>query len=137
MDFWGSRKPNRVGIDNKTNKTMKKKVLLIAAIAILVVSAPAALSAMKSWPTNSNGNSWPNGTTINTPNETQSKWVMVSDPNCGRCVMNDVDRKCGKPNCGGFMAQVDGTGKFEGDYLQYDYKCNKCGHTIKYKQKYK
>ena len=47
--------------------------------------------------------------------------------------MNNTDRICGK--CGGFMAQVDGTGSYEGGYIKYDYKCKKCGHTITYKNK--
>lgn len=67
---------------------------------------------------------------------TGSVWVKVSDPGCNKCVMNDLERKCGKPNCGGFMASVDGTGKYvEGGYLQYNYKCKKCGHTITYRNK--
>ena len=68
-----------------------------------------------------------------------SSWVKISDPDCDACVMNDLDRKCGKcasVGRSGFMAQVDGTGKIiAGNYIQYDYKCNKCGHTITYKSK--
>lgn len=64
-----------------------------------------------------------------------SKWVCVSDPNCGNCIMNDVDRICGKPNCKGFMAGVNGTSKWDNGYIKADYKCNKCGHTITYKNK--
>lgn len=89
---------------------MKKNVLLMATSIIIAVSASAGLNAVK------------------------SSWVKISDPDCNKCVMNDIDRKCGK--CGGFMAQVDGTGKFESDgYLKYDYKCKKCEHTITYKNK--
>lgn len=53
---------------------MKKKVLLFAAAALICLSAGAAVMGMK--------------------------WVKVSDP-CGKCVINDTDRKCGE--CGGFM----------------------------------
>lgn len=68
-----------------------------------------------------------------------SKWVKVSDPDCNSCVMNDVDRECGKclkKGEKGFMAGVDGTSKVEGSYLWSDYKCNKCGHVITYKIKF-
>lgn len=68
-----------------------------------------------------------------------SSWVKISDPDCNSCIMNDVDRKCGKclkEGKEGFMAQVDGTGKVvEDNYLRYDYKCNRCGHVITYKNK--
>ena len=61
-----------------------------------------------------------------------STWIMVSD-SCHRCVINDTTRKCGKD--GGFMAQVDGSGSYDGPYLKYDYRCKKCGHTVTYKNK--
>lgn len=91
---------------------MKKKLFSIATAVIIAVSASAALNAV------------------------MSSWIKVSDPDCNKCIMNYTTRKCGKPNCGGFMSQVDGTGKFENDgYLKYNYKCKKCGHTITYKNK--
>lgn len=84
---------------------MKKKVLLAFMAVTMIVSAAFAASV----------------------------WIKVSDP-CGRCVMNDTTRKCGK--CGGFMASVDGTGKsVGGGFVQYKYQCNKCGHTNVYKNK--
>ncbi|MBQ8064718.1 MAG: hypothetical protein IJ200_03560 [Prevotella sp.] len=91
---------------------MKKKVLVVLTATVLALSASAAISAV------------------------MSSWVKVSDPDCDKCIMNDTTRKCGKPNCGGFMESVSGTGKFESDgYLKYNYKCKKCGHTITYKNK--
>lgn len=66
-----------------------------------------------------------------------SSWIKVDD-SCGRCVMNDQDRICGvcaAQGYKGFMSGVDGTGKHVGDYLQYDYKCNRCGHTITYRNR--
>ena len=120
---------------------MKKKILSIVIAVIIAVSVPAALLAMiswpsQSWPTTNIGESWSKETSINQPTRTESSWVKVSDPNCNKCIMNDTTRKCGKPNCGGFMYSVDGTGSYEKDgYLKYDYKCNKCSHTITYKNK--
>lgn len=89
---------------------MKKNVLTVVTAVTLALSATAGITAV------------------------MSSWVKVSDPDCNKCVMNDIDRKCGK--CGGFMESVDGTGKFESDgYLKYNYKCKKCGHVITYKNK--
>lgn len=90
---------------------MKKKILSLVITTLLVITASAAVTAV------------------------MSTWVKVSDPDCNQCVMNDTTRKCGKPNCGGFMASVDGTTKVEGSYIKSDYKCKKCGHTITYKNK--
>lgn len=78
--------------------------------AIIAVSVPTAMAAV------------------------MSSWVRVQD-SCGKCIMNDTTRKCGK--CGGFMKSV-GEGKAtEGNYVEYNYKCqnSNCGHTIKYRNK--
>lgn len=89
---------------------MKKKVLSVASAVIMAISTSAAITAV------------------------MSTWVKVSD-SCDKCVMNDTTRKCGKPNCGGFMESVEGTSKVDGSYIKSNYKCNKCGHTIIYKNK--
>lgn len=86
-----------------------KKILVVFAGVVLTISTSAAIMG--------------------------STWVKVSDPDCNKCIMNDTQRICGKPNCKGFMAQVDGTGKYEDGYLKYNYRCKKCGHTITYKNK--
>ena len=60
-----------------------------------------------------------------------SNWVCVQDT-CGKCVINDTDRECGK--CGGFMN--GGRNEVKGKYLQSTYTCKKCGHKAIYKYKY-
>lgn len=88
---------------------MKKNVLIVTTSVLLFISASAAITAAK------------------------PSWIKVSD-SCNKCVMNNIDRICGK--CGGFMAGVDGTTKVESDgYIKSTYKCKKCGHTIIYKNK--
>lgn len=88
---------------------MKKKVFTVVTAVVIAVSSSAAIAAV------------------------MGTWVKVSD-SCGRCVMDDINRKCGK--CGGFMYSVPGTGSYEkGGYLKYDYKCSKCDHVITYKNK--
>lgn len=88
---------------------MKKKLLTMVTVCVIAASSFAAITTV------------------------MSTWIKVSDPNCNRCIINDTTRKCGID--GGFMAQVDGTGSYEGDYLKYDYRCKKCGHTVTYKNK--
>lgn len=90
---------------------MKKKLLSAVTSVLLAITAQAAITAV------------------------MSTWVKVSDPNCDNCVMNDTTRKCGKPNCGGFMESVKGTSVTDGSYIKANYKCKKCGHTITYKNK--
>lgn len=87
---------------------MKKKLLTMVTAGVIAVSSFAAITTV------------------------MSTWIKVSD-SCHQCVINDTTRKCGID--GGFMAQVDGTGSYEGDYLKYDYRCKKCGHTVTYKNK--
>lgn len=90
---------------------MKKKLLALSTAIVLAFSASATISVI------------------------MSSWVKIKD-DCNNCTMDDVNRICGKPNCKGFMSQVDGTGKFLSDgYLRYDYKCGKCEHVITYKNK--
>ena len=81
---------------------MKKSIVFLAAFFVVALAALAA---------------------------TGMKWVCVHD-SCGKCVINDIDRKCGL--CGGFMK----SGKSEwkpGDWIQSTYTCKKCNHQAIYK----
>lgn len=83
----------------------KKSLLLLIAASIITISAFAASGV----------------------------WYRVSD-SCNKCVVNDIDRICGK--CKGFLNQ-DGESENKGDYLESKYKCNNCPHTCTFKVKYK
>lgn len=57
------------------------------------------------------------------------QWSKVEDT-CGKCKINDLERKCGK--CGGFME----SGKSEyqtGGWLKSPYTCKECKHSCTYK----
>lgn len=88
---------------------MKKKLLLCSAVAFVAFAAFAA----------------------------SMQWVRLNDGGCGRCHMTDTERECGK--CGGFMAGQGGAKYVDGTRAQYDewFKCNKCGHTSKWRYGYK
>lgn len=78
---------------------------------------------------------WPTTKMITSPSPAKSDWVKVQD-DCGKCVMDDVNRKCGK--CGGFMAEDGKKGKpVKGSdghqYYQQGYKCKQCGHPNIYR----
>lgn len=60
-------------------------------------------------------------------------WYVVSD-SCGKCLVNYVDRKCGK--CGGSLEQK-GASRPKGNFLESTYKCKDCHHTCIFKVKYK
>ena len=63
-------------------------------------------------------------------------WVKVDD-DCGKCIMNDTTRKCGKD--GGFMESVGRAKIVKGsdgkEYIQYTYRCKTCGHGITYRNR--
>ena len=84
---------------------MKKKVLLFAAATLICLSAGAAVMGMK--------------------------WAKVSDP-CGKCVINDTTRKCGK--CGGFMNSTS-SDDLPDNWVKSTYTCKECGHSCIYKCK--
>ena len=93
---------------------MKKKMLLMALAAFIVLSASAMIMRLT--------------------------YIRVSDKDCGnKCVISNADqgitRKCGK--CGeGFLNGGKAT-IVEGDWWQAIFTCNKCGHQSvwKYKEK--
>lgn len=60
-------------------------------------------------------------------------WYVVSD-SCGKCIVDNTNRKCGK--CGGFLEQK-GASRVKGDFLESTYKCKDCSHTCIFKVKYK
>lgn len=114
---------------------MKKRILAFAFIAVACVTVGFAASRVM-------GNSSENQSmTCAAANEvvassnasSGAKWVKVND-SCGRCVINDTTRKCGK--CGGFMSEVRGSSKVVGDYVQANYRCKECGHSCTYKRRY-
>lgn len=82
---------------------MKKKVLFLLAV-IIAVAATAVFAAGGSW-------------------------KVIDDPDCNKCVINNVDRKCG--NCGGFLT----SGKMETSDKGYIYECtftcSTCSHTVR------
>ena len=84
---------------------MKKKVLLFAVATLICLSAGAAVMGMK--------------------------WAKVSDP-CGKCAINDTDRKCGK--CGGFMNSTS-SDDLPDNWVKSTYTCKECGHSCIYKCK--
>lgn len=59
------------------------------------------------------------------------QWSKVEDT-CGKCKINDLERKCGK--CGGFMESDPGE-IVKGDWLKSTYTCKKCDHSCIYKCK--
>ncbi|MBO5028872.1 MAG: hypothetical protein J6C59_04575 [Muribaculaceae bacterium] len=59
------------------------------------------------------------------------QWSKVEDT-CGKCKINDLERKCGK--CGGFMESDQGE-IVKGDWLKSTYTCKKCDHSCIYKCK--
>ena len=82
---------------------MRKKVLMIAAAGILAVSAPAALLAMKGW-------------------------HVINDSGCNKCVITDVERKCGK--CGGFLeSKKKKKSNTKGVSYEATFTCKKCKHS--------
>lgn len=98
---------------------MKKVIIILCACLATALCAWAA---------------WPN----ETKNESASSgvWVKVDD-DCGKCVMNDTTRKCGK--CKGFMESIGKAKIVKGsdgkDYVQYTYRCKECGHGITYRNR--
>ena len=101
---------------------MKKIFVLLFAGAVL--SALCAFAIVKST------NMAPMPTTEDQCCHSGLKWVCVSD-DCGKCVINDTERKCGK--CGGYMKS--GKDKVDGEYVKCTYTCKKCGHSCVYKCK--
>lgn len=57
-------------------------------------------------------------------------WSKVQD-DCGKCVINDTTRKCGK--CGNSMTST--YLERDGQWIIYKYKCKKCSHSCIYKVK--
>lgn len=84
---------------------MRKKVLLVCTVIVMVISASAMMAGMQ--------------------------WSEVQD-SCGKCKINDTDRKCGK--CGGFMSSSNDKYLGKG-WTQSTYTCGKCSHTAIYKCK--
>ena len=85
---------------------MKKSIVFLAAFFVAVLATFAATVA--------------------------SQLIRVED-SCGRCVINDDERKCGK--CGGFMKIEEGVVKPE-YWILYTYKCKDCGHTAIFKDRW-
>ncbi len=62
----------------------------------------------------------------------RSNYIIKHD-SCGRCVIDDTNRRCGK--CGGFMEGNKSV--VEGNYIKTSFTCNDCGHSIIVWIKYK
>lgn len=88
---------------------MKKKVLTMVAIVIMAISASATITAVMG-----------------------GKWIRISD-SCKKCVMSDTERKCGI--CGGFMESIGKTEITDDNWGESNFRCKKCGHTIRYRWK--
>jgi len=83
---------------------MKKKVLLTILTIVFAISASSMILLMQ--------------------------WSKVEDT-CGKCKINDIERKCGK--CGGFMNSSND--RITNGWLISTYTCNKCRHSAIYKCK--
>lgn len=87
---------------------MKKKVLTIIVTAFIAIIATSAFAEVM-----------------------KSKWKCMED-RCGRCVITDTTRKCGR--CGSFM----NSGRMEDEgqgWWAIPFTCSnrQCGHTCKFK----
>lgn len=50
---------------------------------------------------------------------------------CTKCSTLNVNRKCGKNNCGGFLESVKTiTSPTDANKYRITFKCKKCGHTF-------
>lgn len=84
---------------------MKKKILLFLAVIIAVTTSVVFAAG--------------------------GSWKVINDPDCNKCVINNVDRKCGQ--CGSFMKSGKMETSDQGYIYETTFTCtnSNCGHTVR------
>lgn len=90
---------------NNQEIVMKKNLFILLAV-IIAVTASAVFAAGGSW-------------------------RVIKDSNCNKCVINNVDRKCGQ--CGSFMKSGKMENSDNGYFYEATFTCTNanCGHTVR------